>query len=167
MSEAQPRARRICYAVADSITNEGERRATARRRCLSVSYFGLAFVKQINQTDRCPVERRNSRATAFFCIYRDAKKRSGGRPLGGGACLSRISDLLLLNKSIRQTGALSSGENPERRHFLHMPRCKKTKRRATARRRCLSVSYFGLAFVKQINQTDRCPAERRNTRHSR
>ena len=45
-------------------------------------------------------------------------KASGGRPLGGGACLSRISGLLLSNKSIRQIGTLSSGEIPERLHFF-------------------------------------------------
>ena len=78
VSEAQPRARRICYAVADSIINEGERRASARRRCLSVSYFGLAFVKQINQTDRCPVERRKSRATVFFAYAEMQKNEAEG-----------------------------------------------------------------------------------------
>ena len=81
-------------------------------------------------------------------------KASEGRPLGGGACLSRISGLVLSNKSIRQTGALQSGETPERRHFFAYTEMQKNGAEGV-RSAVVPVSLeFQVCFC-QTNQSDR------------
>ena len=81
-------------------------------------------------------------------------KASEGRPLGGGACLSRISGLVLSNKSIRQTGALQSGETPERRHFFAYTEMQKNGAEGVRSAVVPVCLEFQTCFC-QINQSDR------------